>query len=148
MRHHSESDRVLESVPSPGSDHPMAAPGANNRESRRLFLRRAATTTAVGTMGLGLTASSQIQAGTPRKKVMRVGGLAVTASGGLPNHPPDWLQSNFVEIFNDEAAHVAILSDLLKFDNIPIRPTPHLHRLEQPTLLAFVQNAVAFENKS
>jgi len=106
-------------------------------ESRRSFLKRAAVTSAVGMPGLLMAGASLSEA-------------ASKPAPHLPSLYPGWLSRNFHEILNDEAAHVAILSELLMDAGNPlvpkVRAMPTLKNLEQPNVIAFTQGAIAFEN--
>jgi Ferritin-like domain len=111
--------------------------GRREGESRRSFLLRSAMTSAVGIPGLILAGSSASEA-------------AFRPQIHLPELYPGWNRRNFHEILNDEAAHVAIIQELLMDDDNPLMPKvrarPTLKNLVQPNVLAFVQGAVAFEN--
>jgi hypothetical protein len=110
----------------------------NKSDTRRKFLR--AITTSVGGAGLLLGSSSVGHAAKPKVKRNPI---------ALPfQSTPNWLQNNFVEIANDEAAHVEILQALLEDEDntIPPRQMPTLRNLRQPNFEAFVRGAIAFEN--
>ncbi len=140
MRLESKSDLVTMLSPDRVITRPEAVAQSvrKDADTRRKFLR--AITTSVGSAGLLLGASGVSQAAkskSPKKPF------------ALPFHRnPTWLQDNFVEIANDEAAHVEILQALLtdEANTIPPRQMPTLRHLVQPNFLAFVQGAAAFEN--
>jgi hypothetical protein len=98
--------------------------------TRRSFLRRAATGAAVAAPAL--LAASWARAGHP---------------GHLPELYAGQNMMLFPEIFDDEAAHVDILTALLidPDNTLPTRPVPKLRNLAQPDVLAFVE-AAASEN--
>jgi Ferritin-like domain len=112
--------------------------GPREGESRRAFLKRSAVTSAVAVPGLILAGASVSQAA--RKPPVF----------HLPELYPGWNSRNFHEILADEAAHVAIITELLQDSGNPLTPKvramPTLKNLEQPNILAFVQGAIAFEN--
>src|SRR4051794_19793555 len=85
-----------------GRPEPLAKSPRKDADTRRKFLR--AITTSVGGAGLLLGACSTGRADKPKGS---------KKSFTLPfQSNPTWLQDNFVEIANDEAAHVEILQAL------------------------------------
>lgn len=121
-----------------GRPQPASHSVFKDEATRRKFLR--AITTSVGSAAMLGGVASISQAAKPKSSKFPIT-LPFQAN-------PTWLQDNFVEIANDEIAHVEILQALLiDEDNaIPPRQLPTLRHLEQPNFLAFVRGAVAFEN--
>jgi hypothetical protein len=132
MSHQSPSDHSNKSllIPQRASVDASATSLSDAVRSRRAFLRRSATVTAVAVPGIVLSGYSETKAGTPK--------------------PSAALAKNFMEIAGDEAAHVEVLQALLDDPdnhlNPKIRPTPTLRNLVQPNFLAFLEAAAAFEN--
>jgi hypothetical protein len=111
--------------------------------ARRSFLRTAAKGAALAVPGL-IMASSRAYAGSKSKNPAPKG----TTKASLPELFTGQNTRIFQEILADEAAHVEILQTLLidKDNTLPARPMPRLRNLAQPTVLAFVNAAAAFEN--
>ncbi len=111
--------------------HPTPSPAG---DSRRSFLRTSMAGAAMAGAGAVLATSSEAKA----------------AAGGLPNLYAGWNMRNFLELRDDENAHVEIIQGLLNDpDNnvVPkFRPFPNFKNLLQPTMLAFAQTAAAIEN--
>ena len=110
--------------------HPAAG------DSRRSFLRTSMAGAALAGAGAVLASPSE--------------GEAAMAAGSLPSLYPGWNIRNFLELRDDENAHVEIIANLLNDpDNnvVPkFRPFPNFKNLTQPTPLAFAQTAAAIEN--
>jgi hypothetical protein len=126
--------KTEQNVAAPAS-RPVAveAEGGRAAPSRRSFLTRAATASALAVPAFAVIASSK--------------------SLGAGHHKLTGLAAELInEVKSDEDQHVPILQNLLDDpDNplpVPIRQPPHfnLARLTMPNLQAFLETASAFEN--